>query len=381
MRYIWQHIEAILKQYNGSMPLTHFLKGYFMQHPKLGSRDRKTLSEMAYSWYRCSKTITVDNFAKKVQTCLYLCSNGGKHIQAFLPAWPATDDTTERIAIVEQQGIPVNMDVLFEESLLLSTGIDRTKWMLSMLSQPNLFIRIRKNKDRITTVLDRENVPYTFINDTCLALPNGAKIDALLHEDSYVVQDASSQHTGHYFLPHDKQAWYDCCAGAGGKSLLLKDLAPTVQLTVSDKRDSILHNLKQRFKQYHIPAPDAHILDVANKEQLQKAFGSKRFDNIICDVPCSGSGTWARTPEQLYFFDKATLDNLPALQQTIAVNATQYLKTGGHLIYITCSVFQKENEDVVAEVIKETGLTLDRTALINGIDQHADSMYVAVLKK
>ena len=55
MRYIWQHIRSITEVYDGSIPLAHFLKGYFKQHPILGSRDRKMLSAMAYSFYRCSR--------------------------------------------------------------------------------------------------------------------------------------------------------------------------------------------------------------------------------------------------------------------------------------------------------------------------------------
>jgi 16S rRNA (cytosine967-C5)-methyltransferase len=56
---------------------------------------------------------------------------------------------------------------------------------------------------------------------------------------------------------------------------------------------------------------------------------------------------------------------------------SRYLKTGGRLFYITCSVFKKENEDVVDEITKETGLKLIRSSLINGISIQADSMFIA----
>ena len=272
-----------------------------------------------------------------------------------------------------------DINKLFPYDIALSDGIIKDEWLHSMLIQPDLFIRIRKDKGKIISLLNGQKIPFTFITENCLALPNGAKIDALLPEDCYVVQDASSQQTGAFFNPKKNELWYDCCAGAGGKSLLLKDMEPGVRLTASDSRESIIHNLQQRFRQYRHELPIAHVTDVTHKEQLDKALGTKQFDNIICDTPCSGSGTWARTPEQLYFFDPAALEKFPALQQAIAINVSRHLKPGGRLIYITCSVFKKENEDVVDAMIKETGLHLIQSRIINGVGIHADSMFVAQL--
>ena len=162
---------------------------------------------------------------------------------------------------------------------------------------------------------------------------------------------------------------------------MLKDLEPGVRLTVSDLRESIIHNLQSRFRQYRHILPVAHVTDVNNKVLLDNALGGKQFDNIICDAPCSGSGTWARTPEQLYFFDPASLSAFSALQKTIATNVSRYLKPGGKLFYITCSVFKTENEEVVNHILQETGLQLVHSELINGIGIHADSMYVAKFER
>ena len=365
MRYIWQHIQAIIEAYKGDLPLAHFLKNYYKQHPILGSRDRKLLSAMGYSWYRCSRGI-----------------EGREWLNGLMAQWlnaPGQFKNFSLDAWLEEAEIPFDSEALFPFDVLLSGGITRDEWLQSMLVQPDLFIRIRKDKGKLISLLNGQNIPSADITDTCLALPNGAKIDTLLPPDAYVVQDASSQKTGEFFKPHKNEQWYDCCSVAGGKSLLLKDMEPGVRLTVSDKRESIIHNLQQRFRQYRYELPVAHVTDVTNKEQLAKSLGGKQFDNIICDAPCSGSGTWARTPEQLYFFDPCTIDKFSSLQKTIAVNVSCHLKKGGRLIYITCSVFHRENEAVVAEVTKETGMKLIQQQLINGIGIKADSMFVAIL--
>lgn len=366
MRYIWQHINTIIDTYSGSMPLAHFLKNYFKQHPILGSRDRKIISAMMYSWYRCARGIGDKEWLNGLMAQWL----NGKFANFQIAQWLSDNKDT------------VSFDIkgLFPFDIALSEGISKDEWLQSMLVQPDLFIRIRKDRANILMLLNKQQIPYTAITDTCLALPNGAKIDALLPPDSYVVQDASSQKTGAFFMPEKNELWYDCCAGAGGKSLLLKDQEPGVRLTVTDLRESIIHNLHQRFRLYGHVLPVAHVTDVANKEQLEKALGGKQFDNIICDAPCSGSGTWARTPEQLYFSDPTALEHFTALQKKIALNVSRHLKPGGRLIYITCSVFKNENEMVIDELVKETGLQLEQSQIINGVGIHADSMYVGVLK-
>jgi 16S rRNA (cytosine967-C5)-methyltransferase len=369
MRYILQHINTIIETYKGDIPLSHFLKNYFKQYPILGSRDRRTLSAMAYGWYRTAKGIGDNTMYIEVMT-RWLNENK-------LLATPLT----ELLSATPETALQFSLEKLFPFDLELSSGITRESWLTSMLTQPDLFIRIRKDKGKIISLLNGQQIPFTFITDSCLALPNGAKIDALLPDDTYMVQDASSQQTGSYFSPAKNELWYDCCSGAGGKSLLLKDLEPGVRLTVSDKRESIIHNLLQRFKLYRHTLPVTHIADVANKEAFDNKIGTKLFDNIICDAPCSGSGTWARTPEQLHFFKPDSINDFAALQKKIAVNVAAHLKEGGRLIYITCSVFRKENEEVVEEIIKQTGIQLVTAQLINGISIKADSMFIAVLKK
>lgn len=375
MKYIWQHIQSIISTYDGSVPLTHFLKSYYKRFPILGSRDRKILSDMAYSWYRCAKGITEEvGFEEKVLRCLYICQPDNKHISRFIPEeWQQAKPSAEDLSF--------DIDAITPFTLSFSDEITKQDWLRSMLHQPDMFIRIRKNKTQAERLLKENNISYKNISDTCISIPNGTTIDKILPVDCYVVQDASSQYTGTYFYPQKNETWWDCCSGAGGKSLLLKDMEPSVALTVSDKRDTILHNLQDRFRQYRLTAPTSCVLDITDALSTQKKLQGKIFDNIICDVPCSGSGTWSRTPEQLYFFKPEAVSQFSELQKTIAINASAYLKEGGRLIYITCSVFKGENEGVVDELIKKTGLELIEQELINGIGNHADSMFITVLRK
>ncbi len=371
MHYIWQHIRTIIDTYDGSLPLAHFLKNYCKGFTQLGSRDRRILSEMAYCWYRCEKGIDgyeVADFEGKMKACLRVCGN-----LSVIGRLLGSEETVGDVALENSR--------LFPFEIPFSYGISKDAWLSSLLVQPSLFIRIRKQKTQIVKLLEEQSIPYQFMAEDIMSLPNGAKIDALLPPIAYVVQDASSQQTAKWFQPKKHERWYDCCSGAGGKSLLLKDLEPTVQLTVTDIRQSILHNLQERIRNYGHTAPSAYVTDVTDNEKLEQTLKGKLFDNIICDAPCSGSGTWARTPEQAFFFDPMSLTRFTHLQEGIATNVAQYLKPGGRLIYITCSVFEAENENVVATVVTNTGLQLIESKLINGVEIKADSMFVAVLRK
>ncbi len=384
MRYILKHISDIIEQYNGDIPLTHFLKRYYKQHTKLGSRDRKILSEMTYCWYRCSKAVLdIQDFEQKLYLCLFLSDTENSYAGNFLPIqWQEGKQHSlqEKIAILATEGILVDVEKINAYSGEFSYGIKKHEWSNSLLQQPSLFIRIRRDRQIVTKLLGEHGVPYHEISESCLSLPNGSSIDKFLPPALYVIQDASSQQTGNYFQVNSNEYWWDCCSGAGGKSLLLKDKERTVKLTVSDKRQTILHNLEERFALYGHKPDRAFTLDMSDASSIKKQMRGQLFDNIICDVPCSGSGTWARTPEQAYFFDQSDLSFLSELQYSIARNAAVYLKQGGTLYYITCSVFKSENENVV-EKLKADGLKLKELTLINGIAQRADCLFIALLEK
>ena len=162
MHYIWQHIESIINNYDGTLPLVHFLKNYYRQYPKLGSRDRKMLSEMAYSWYRCAKALDKAlPLKEKLAACLQLCHTDNTRLLQLTEGLPTQHD--------------IHLDNIFPYELELSAGITKADWLNSMLTQPSLFIRIRKNKSKLLDILEEQEISYEPITDSCLALPNGTR--------------------------------------------------------------------------------------------------------------------------------------------------------------------------------------------------------------
>jgi 16S rRNA (cytosine967-C5)-methyltransferase len=79
---------------------------------------------------------------------------------------------------------------------------------------------------------------------------------------------------------------------------------------------------------------------------------SGSFDLVLLDAPCSGSGTWRRQPENKWRLTPARLDELNALQDRLLAEAASRVKPGGRLVYATCSILPRENEDRIASFTK-----------------------------
>lgn len=387
MQYIQHHIRTILGTYEGSLPLSHYLRAYFKKNPVLGSRDRKILTEMAYVFYRCAKGLPETlNHEEKLPYALLLADSQLAPVRRVLP------ESLQELyglsfrhnaAILAERGIPFDQGRLFPYPVELSEGISKEQWLESLLQRPLLFIRaVPRYLPEVKALLEKEAVRFEQLSPLCLSLPNGTSVEKIIPAKMYRIQDASSQQTGTYFnMGNDDECW-DCCCGAGGKSLLLKERAPDAHLLVSDVRASILDNLSERFRLYGFAAPEQIRLSAADPVETGRLLAGRSFDHIIADVPCTGSGTWARTPEQLYFFDPASLTTYSDRQKAITANAIRFLKPGGTFLYITCSVFRAENEEVVQHLLHEAaGVQLQQMMLINGSAKGADSMFIAVFSK
>jgi 16S rRNA (cytosine967-C5)-methyltransferase len=386
MQYIHKHIDSLLSTYKGEMPLANFLKFYFKKHPILGSRDRKILSEMAYCYYRSAKGLSPLSLSlsEKINSALLLSESNLPQVKQFLPEQIQSlygKSFEESSKALQEQEIKFDFDRLCSKEIVFSEGINKADWLRSMLSRPKLFLKVvPQYYNEVLQLLKEALLVFETFDECGIALPNGTSVEKILSPKMYRIQDASSQQTAKFFQVKNNESCWDCCSGAGGKSLLVKDIAPRSLLSVSDVRKSILENLAERFRLYGYPIPERLLLSVADAQQTLSILTNRRFDHIIADVPCSGSGTWARTPEQLYYFDAATLCSFSKRQKEIAHNALRYLRpNGGTFTYITCSVFAEENEAVVTDILeKNSALKLVQQKLINGLASAADSMYVAV---
>ena len=106
--------------------MSYYLKNYFKVNPKLGSRDRKILSDMAYSYYRASKGLDRDmEQGDKIKYSLYLSGINNKHIAPFLPELEMHANAADRTDALTKAGIAVNLNNIFPYEYELSDGIKK----------------------------------------------------------------------------------------------------------------------------------------------------------------------------------------------------------------------------------------------------------------
>ena len=392
MKYAHQYLLSaiqIMDLYDGSMPLAAFLKKHFSENKKFGSKDRKNIAHLCYAYCRIGNAGKELRVEDRFKIALFLVNEtvdgwGKLYDENWLNNW--AKQVTSKLDFIKSVFPSFNVNSIFPSINALSNKIDVSEFSVSHLMQPAFFLRIRPGKyDAVRKQIKTADIPFTKISETCFAIQNSVKIDSIVSIDrDVVVQDKSSQRIAELFakMELDKtkaiQLW-DCCAASGGKTILAIDFFGVMDMTVSDIRSSILHNLKARFERAGIKHFESLTTDLS-KPNPQKPTG--KFDLIMADVPCSGSGTWGRTPEQLSLFKESKIAEYIALQKSIVSNIVSSLTPNGYLLYSTCSVFKAENEDQKDFILSSfPSLKLVEEKYLIGYDNRADTMYAALFRK
>jgi 16S rRNA (cytosine967-C5)-methyltransferase len=137
----------------------------------------------------------------------------------------------------------------------------------------------------------------------------------------------------------------DCCAAPGGKTAILAERNPTASITACDISPARLKAMQAILGRQ--PGIHFRVLD-ATELPFQK-----QFDLVLCDAPCSGTGTLARNPEIRHRLTMADFQRHHDRQLRLLTSAMRALRDGGRLIYSTCSLEAEENETVVAEAMEQ----------------------------
>jgi 16S rRNA (cytosine967-C5)-methyltransferase len=163
------------------------------------------------------------------------------------------------------------------------------------------------------------------------------------------VQDEGSQLVAE--LAGTGQEILDCCAAPGGKTAILTENNPDARVLACDANSDRLRTMERLLaKNADLQRITYRQMDV---EKLPRDM-EERFDLVLCDVPCSGTGTLARNPEIRHRLSIAGVREQQARQVAILRSALRAVKPGGQVLYSTCSLEPEENEDVVGRVLAET---------------------------
>lgn len=196
------------------------------------------------------------------------------------------------------------------------------------------------------------------------------------YEDGrFVVQDIASMSVCCMADIKKNDRVLDVCAAPGGKSIQAADMgADVISRDLSESKTDIIRENAIRCKTDNIKIEvfDATVLD----ENLINSM-----DVVIADVPCSGLGVLGRKSDIRFKTLPEDLDTLPVVQRQIIDTAVSYVKKNGILMYSTCTLNRKENEEQVRYIIENYPFELEKEHLfIPGVEP-ADGFYVAKLRR
>jgi 16S rRNA (cytosine967-C5)-methyltransferase len=192
------------------------------------------------------------------------------------------------------------------------------------------------------------------------------------------LQDEASQLVAQTVDVQPGERVLDLCAAPGSKTTLIAQRAGDAALIVaSDRSAKRLETIPTTSALHKLTSIKPVVLDAAQP----LPFANRTFDRILIDAPCSGTGTLRRNPEIRYRISEHDIHTLAAQQKLFLENATRVLKTGGQLVYSTCSVERDENEDVI-ETFLATNPTFQLTNPIRTWPQHegTDGFFIASLR-
>ncbi|MEX0966399.1 MAG: RsmB/NOP family class I SAM-dependent RNA methyltransferase [Bacteroidia bacterium] len=371
----------ILETYSPPAPFHVHLKQFFRKHKQFGSRDRRLYSSLCYHYFRTGHSL--DHLPAR-EALVYAHFLVSSQADPFLDFWLREfsqlqpDDVqlplAEKSALLEKH-VDFNLEHIFPYTDELMEEIDAAAFIRSLLVQPWVWIRIRKEEKKVREEIVEKGWEPMVDEGQMMAFPQDLPLTQLKSygQGWFDIQDRSSQMTAKMFNPKPGEFWWDCCAGSGGKSLLIWDMQPDIHLYATDIRENILSNYKTRMMKAGVKPEKVLEADLTKDEEI----ALPKFDGIILDAPCTGSGTWARNSERLRYFELNEIEQYAKLQQKLLERVQQFLNPGKPIIYITCSVFKKENSEVIGAA--GPSLTEESRKAFPGYDKRSDSLFASRL--
>jgi 16S rRNA (cytosine967-C5)-methyltransferase len=371
-------LEGLLKTYNGRTPLIAYLKLFFKEHRNMGSSDRRRFTAMAMAHFRMAGAQDMPTGTSIPWGMALGGSEDDAHTGHFRETLGVTSGSWAEMLAAMQAATGWKEAAYFPAYEGLTDQLPVADFIQSHVKPSSVFLRIAPGRtEAVVAELNEKGWPFSRPEDHILQLEGHHPLHLLASNDKgwWEIQDIASQQTGSWWTPEPGQLWFDCCAGSGGKSLQLLEQEPAIKLVVNDNRAPVLDELQYRFDRAGVAIPKMMQADLS--EGIYEGLGP--FDGIIADLPCSGSGTWGRTPERLRYFREKDIEKMAGLQRAIIGNVAKVLAPGGKLYYITCSVYAAENEQNVEIVCRDLQLQCTRQTYHNYHAIGGDTLYIAEL--
>jgi 16S rRNA (cytosine967-C5)-methyltransferase len=412
--------EAVLGRHQ---PADRELAAFFRAHREYGSRDRRVIGDLVHDywrWYGWVESVRPPDGEDPASGawCRLLLAAGAASASAPEALWrlwaleaAAPDEALVAAWHLEAPADRVRgvLSALGVDADVLEVGHLLPDWAAAEIDSPRplpeliawlqqrapLWLRVQRGRpEDLVAELRAAGVAAAPHPRLPGALSLGSARVSLptlpAHEDGrLVVQDLASQAIVAACAARPGERWLDACAGAGGKTLALAATVGTGgRIRACDVRAAALEELARRAAR--AGAANIDIAPAGDDVTPEHA----EFDGVLVDAPCSGSGTWRRSPWSRWQSQPSELATLADVQQQLLARAADRVRPGGALVYATCSLFTRENAAVVTRFLEThtefapepfahplTGATAPGLLPLWPWDGDNDAMFVARLRR
>ncbi len=319
----FNHAALVLKAVAGDQRADAALRSYFEKHRYLGPREKRAITRTVFAYYRWLSWLDPKaSPQKRLEHAVILHERfqaDEKSIKAealaalAVPGWLAAEVTLS----------PDNLRQLQREPAL---------WLRARPGHAHALAKSLFAAE--TTPLATDAVRFTGTQDLFKT--------EQFKSGEFEIQDLASQLVGVAAAPLAGQTWWDACAGEGGKTLHLADLMYNKGLIwASDRHTGRLETLKRRAARAKLFNYRTALWDGSAKLPTKT-----KFDGILVDAPCSGTGTWQRNPHARWSTTPDDVRELAATQLALLNHVAGSLKPGGRLVYAVCTLTRSETTAV-----------------------------------
>ena len=389
----------ILDDYLKGYPLEKVLKQWFKKNRFAGSNDRRNIRDLVFDilrkrlilYYPFQINEYFETGRVLVLSYLFLYKKDSfslediKGNKYFSPSINNEEfiilNNIKRLVKKAPKYISLNCPEFLEEKLSQSLGNNFNVIMELFLKRAPVYLRINQNKINIKEAkikLENQGILSEICPSSKYALKVLSGEKFIKNSSPYQLgevelQDLSSQLTTELVQISSGKKILDFCAGSGGKALAIASrLRNKVDIFAYD-----LNNLKYKNLIYRTNKAGANITIIDSKQLIKyKNF----FDIVFVDAPCSGTGTWRRDPKIKWELNDQKLSLLTKNQYSIVKQACSYLKNGGFLIYVVCSLLEDEGDLIIRKyLLHHKNYSKVKSGIFHPINA-SDGFYFSVLK-
>jgi len=304
-----------------------------------------------------------------------------KLVNAVLRNYLRDKDNIEKAAAQDEKGEYSHPDWIINTikkahpkhySAILNANNERPPYFLRINQQKttrNDYLTLLKEKGISAQIV--ENTPEAILLDEAIPVKKlpGFK------EGLVSVQDAAAQQAAHWLELKPGQRVLDACAAPGGKTCHILELEPELQEVIAIDKDKI--RIKKISENLTRLTLNAKVI-AANANKPKTWWNNKKFDRILIDAPCSGTGVIRRHPDIKLLRRETDIEPLTNGQMKLLTTLWPLLKKDGILVYSTCSILPAENQELIRAFLKNapTAHLVKEQQIFPG-ENHMDGFYLA----